>query len=65
MLEAIFCSWLAAFIVLISSGFLSRVIGKNGLLALEKLMGMILILLAIQRFLDGIRLFTETYATVA
>jgi multiple antibiotic resistance protein len=64
MLEAIFFAWLAASIVLMSSGFLSRVIGKNGLLALEKLMGMILILLAIQRFLDGIRLFTETYASV-
>ncbi len=65
MLEAIFLSWIGAFIVLVSSGFLSRVIGKNGLLALEKLMGMILILLAIQRFLDGISLFVKTYASAA
>lgn len=63
MLEAIFCAWAGAFLVLISSELLSRVLGKNGLLALEKLMGMVLILLAIQRFLDGIRLFIETYAT--
>jgi multiple antibiotic resistance protein len=62
MLEAIFCAWLGASLVLIFSEFLSKTLGKNGLLALEKLMGMILILLAIQRFLDGIRLFVETYA---
>jgi multiple antibiotic resistance protein len=62
MLQAIFCAWVGAFIVLVSSEFLSKVLGKNGLLALEKLMGMILILLAIQRFLDGIRLFVTTYA---
>ncbi len=65
MLSAIFIAWLAACAILMSSRFLSRVIGKNGLLALEKLMGMILILLAIQRFLDGIKVFVETYATVA
>lgn len=58
MLAAILIAWLAAVIVLLSSRGLYRVLGDNGLMACEKLMGMILILLAIQRFLDGIRQFT-------
>jgi len=43
---------------LISSPFLMKTLGKNGLMAIERLMGMILILLAIQRFLEGIGIFT-------
>lgn len=65
MLAAIFIAWLVAFIVLVSSKTLSRIVGKNGLMAFEKLMGMILIFLSIQRFLDGVRLFVETYASTS
>lgn len=60
MLGAIVVSWTAAFLVLLSSNLLYRFLGSNGLVACEKLMGMILVLLAIQRFLDGIKQFIET-----
>jgi multiple antibiotic resistance protein len=57
MLSAIFLSWIAASIVLFSSSLLYRILGTNGLSACEKLMGMVLILLAIERFSTGVQLF--------
>ncbi|NGX43736.1 MAG: hypothetical protein K940chlam7_02036 [Chlamydiae bacterium] len=57
MLGAILIAWAAAVAVLLSSRYLFRALGPNGLMACEKLMGMVLILLAIQRFLDGIYQF--------
>jgi multiple antibiotic resistance protein len=62
VLGAIIIAWLLASLVLVSSPFLMRYLGRNGLLAIEKLMGMILILLAIQRFMEGITLFMEKNA---
>ncbi len=63
MLGAIFVAWLGAFIILALSRFLFKFLGNNGLMACEKLMGMVLILLAIQRFMDGIKQFLETNGT--
>ena len=60
MLGAIMIAWSIAFLVLLSSHLLYRLLGTNGLVACEKLMGMILVLLAIQRFLDGVKQFIET-----
>lgn len=57
MLSAIFLSWIAASAVLFSSSFLYRILGTNGLIACEKLMGMVLVLLAIERFASGVQLF--------
>lgn len=57
MLSAIFLSWIAASAVLFSSSFLYRALGTNGLIACEKLMGMVLVLLAIERFASGVQLF--------
>lgn len=61
MFGAISLSWLAAIAVLWAGPFFHRLLGDNGLQAVEKLMGMILILLAIQRFMDGVRTFLEIY----
>lgn len=44
----------ASTIVLLSSGFLRNVLGERGLLAMERLMGMILTAIAVQMFLNGI-----------
>lgn len=60
MLEGIGIAWLMALAVLLMGPMLQRVMGDNGLIACERLMGMILILLAIQRFLEGIQLFVKT-----
>jgi multiple antibiotic resistance protein len=57
LLLAVLISWIFCFFVLAATPELMRVLGVNGLLAVEKLMGMILIFLAVQRFLDGIKHF--------
>jgi len=47
-------AWLVTFIILLSSTFLVRFLKKKGLVAAERLMGMILVALSVQLFLDGI-----------
>lgn len=61
MFGAILISWFASLAVLMFSGQINRILGQNGLLACEKLMGMILILIAVQRFMDGITSFINVY----
>lgn len=57
---ALFLAWLGTTILLLGSSQLMNVIGMRGALALERLMGMILIILATQMLLDGIRDFVAT-----
>jgi len=47
-------AWLATFAVLFASTFLFRFLTKRGLVAVERLMGMVLVALAVQLFLDGL-----------
>jgi len=54
MLFSIALAWGAATAVLFFSEKLQGILGINGLQVCENLMGMILILLAIQRFMDGV-----------
>lgn len=56
---AIVLAWSLAIIVLLFGERLQRILTTNGLMACERLMGMILILLAIQRFLEGIKQFVK------
>jgi len=57
---ALVLAWLAAIVLLTSSPFLLRVLGTRGLKALERLMGMLLVLLATQMLLNGVREFVES-----
>ena len=54
LLAAASISWAAVFIILFSSTYLVNILTKRGLIAVERLMGMILIALSVQLFLDGI-----------
>jgi len=60
LLVALIAAWLASSIILFCSGFLERILGDKGLTALERLMGMILVLISAQMLLDGIRAFLES-----
>jgi len=51
---ALFGAWVATAGILLASAALRRVLGKRGLIAMERLMGMLLIALAVQMFLDGV-----------
>lgn len=62
MLGAIFIAWALSVLVLLIAPGLQKVAGRNGLMAVERLLALILVILAIQRFMEGIRLFINTYA---
>ncbi|GAC16654.1 YhgN family NAAT transporter [Aliiglaciecola lipolytica] len=51
---ALFSAWAISASILMFSGVFFKVLGERGLIAIERLMGMILIMLAIQMFLDGV-----------
>lgn len=57
MLQAIFIAWVCTIIVLLAAPFLYKTLGNNGLIACERLMAMILLMMAIQRFMEGIKDF--------
>lgn len=60
MLPAILIAWVLSVLVLLASSYLQSLLGVNGLVACERLMGMILVLLAIQRFLEGVQKFVQS-----
>ena len=57
MAVSILIAWGISMLLLLASRTILKLIGQNGLIALERLMGMILILLSVQRFMEGILLF--------
>ncbi|WP_457668221.1 YhgN family NAAT transporter [Thiolapillus sp.] len=57
---ALFLAWTGTTLLLISSPLLLRILGPQGSRAMERLMGMILVILATQMLLNGIRDFVLT-----
>ena len=56
-LGALIAAWLVGTLILYSSGFLRRAVGERALIAVERLMGMILVVLGVQMLFDGIDTF--------
>lgn len=56
---ALLLAWGAATAILALSPFVVKVLGHRGRRALERLMGMLLVLLAVQMFLDGLGSYVE------
>jgi multiple antibiotic resistance protein len=54
LLLAAILAWSTVFVILFSSTFLYKVLSKRGLVALERLMGMVLIAVAVQLLMDGL-----------
>ena len=54
---ALVAAWVATTAILMLAPRLSRLLGHRGLIACERLMGMTLTVIAVQMFLDGLRLF--------
>lgn len=50
-------AWLVTAVTLYFSGFLHRVVGTRALVAVERLMGMILVIMAVQMTFDGTKAF--------
>jgi multiple antibiotic resistance protein len=51
---ALFGAWLLSSAILLFAPLLHRVLGERGLTAMERLMGMILVIIAVQMLLNGI-----------
>ena len=56
---ALFGAWLASSVILMSAPFLFRLLGRRGLIATERLMGMLLVIISVQMFFDGIDRFLQ------
>ena len=59
VLSAIIIAWFISTVVLLSASFLKKILGKRGMIACERLMGLILTLIAIEMFLNGINSFCK------
>jgi len=59
-LLALACAWMISALILFFSEKLSRLLGERGLMALERLMGMILTTIAVQMLLGGIKEFLKS-----
>jgi multiple antibiotic resistance protein len=61
-LLALFAAWLLSSLILVSANGLKRFLGHRGLIAMERLMGMLLIAVAVQMLLEG---FSAYFAELA
>jgi len=59
MISAIFIAWLTSLIILLISAHISDKLGERGIIAIERLMGFIMVLIAIQMFLTGFKSFLK------
>lgn len=57
---AIVLAWAVSTAILLASASLNKVLGKRGIIACERLMGLILTMMSIQMFLQGITEFVAT-----
>ena len=61
MVGAILAAWSLSVLIFLCARPIERLLGDNGLMACERLIGMVLVLIAVQRFLEGILLFWSTH----
>jgi multiple antibiotic resistance protein len=57
LLLALTVAWALSGAVLLSSTFFYRVLRERGLIAMERLMGMLLVMIAVQMFMNGLKAF--------
>ena len=59
MIGAILLAWAASLVILLGSSLLKTLLGWRGIMALERLMGLVLTLIAVQMFLTGLGHFAQ------
>lgn len=60
-LTAIGIAWIVSTVLLLASSMLKKVLGWRGISACEKLMGLILTLLAVEMFLNGLTMYNQAH----
>jgi multiple antibiotic resistance protein len=58
LVAALTIAWAASAVILLASTFFYRILGERGLIAMERLMGMLLVVVAVQMFMNGVQLFS-------
>ncbi len=61
LLFVVTVAWAAGGVILLSSTFFFRVLGERGLVAMERLMGMLLVMVAVQMLMDGVATFLQRH----
>lgn len=56
---ALTLAWIVTAVILLSSTVLYRLLKERGLIAIERLMGMLLVMLAVQMFINGVAKFMK------
>lgn len=64
-LLAVGAAWLATSVILLFGARLSRVMGRRGLMAMERLMGLILVTIAVQMMLTGVADFLREQGLIS
>ena len=59
-LIALGAAWFISGLILLSAGFLAKILRNRGMIAIERLMGMVLVAISIQMLMDGIGKFALT-----
>ncbi len=54
-LGAVFVAWMGAALILLAAPSILKILKERGLIAMERLMGMILVMLAVQMFINGVQ----------
>jgi multiple antibiotic resistance protein len=55
LFSAMTIAWAASAAILLASTFFYRVLRERGLMAMERLMGMLLVMVAVQMLMDGLK----------
>ena len=61
-LLALVVAWVGTSAILLSSGLFMRLLGRQGMIAVERLTGMLFVMIAVQMFLDGVAAYLKTPA---
>ena len=59
LLAALTIAWAISAVILLSSTLLYRLLKERGLIAMERLMGMLLVMIAVQMFMNGVANFLK------
>lgn len=59
LITAIVFAWVLSTLILLSAPYLKKILGIRGITACERLMGLLLTLLAVQMFLEGLSLYFQ------
>ena len=57
LLLAVTVAWALSALILLSSTFFYRILRDRGLIAIERLMGMLLVMVSVQMFMNGVKAF--------